>query len=331
MVPSSEGVRGDLQGVLSSPSQPLYHTCQCQASSLHLSGSRPDGLEAGHVPAPLGQSVCLCLPTVCSAQAGLVESASFDQALIGSGGGHCGHRKSGSRSFVPVDLRTTQTSAGVELAVPATRAKVPSRPRDPPASHVDIIQRLVQKAGFSKAVARVTAADLRHSTAALYKSKWSRFLSWCDRWGVDLCKASVPQRAEFFFFFHQELGLSVPAVKGYRGALNHVFSLTGMLLATSIRLELVSCSAVFVLLSPSSWPLTNILPGRHLFYLFLRWPRGLVSCTDFPFVFVTHTVGVPVPSPFFLTLWLRTQSPSVPDSCFEEFLVSSLDDFIGGD
>ena len=43
-------------------------------------------MEAGHVPAPLGPSVCLCLPAVCSAQAGLVESASFDRALVGSGG-----------------------------------------------------------------------------------------------------------------------------------------------------------------------------------------------------------------------------------------------------
>ena len=39
--------------------------------------------------------------------------------------------------------------------------------------------------------------------------------------------------AEFFLFFCQELGLSVPAVKGYRVALNHVFSFTEMDLAAS--------------------------------------------------------------------------------------------------
>ena len=81
MVPSSERVRGDLRGVRSSPSQPFCHSHQCQASTLYLFGSRPNGLEA-----PLGSSVYLCLPTVCSAQAGLVESASLDRALVGSGG-----------------------------------------------------------------------------------------------------------------------------------------------------------------------------------------------------------------------------------------------------
>ena len=75
MVPSSYGLRGDLRGVRLSPSRPLCHPRLCQASSLRLSGSRPDGLEAGCIPAPLGQSVCLCLPTICSAQAGLVESS----------------------------------------------------------------------------------------------------------------------------------------------------------------------------------------------------------------------------------------------------------------
>ena len=44
-------------------------------------------MEAGRVPTPLGPSVSLCLPSVCSAaQAGVVESSSFDHALVSSGG-----------------------------------------------------------------------------------------------------------------------------------------------------------------------------------------------------------------------------------------------------
>ena len=59
----------------------------------------------------------------------------------------------------------------MELAGPAPHAEVLSRSKDSPASHVEVIQQLVRKAGFSKAVARVTAAVLRRSTAALYQSK----------------------------------------------------------------------------------------------------------------------------------------------------------------
>ena len=46
MIPSSKGVQGDLRGVQSSPSQPFCHPHQDQASSLCLSGSGPDGMEA---------------------------------------------------------------------------------------------------------------------------------------------------------------------------------------------------------------------------------------------------------------------------------------------
>ena len=50
----------------------------------------------------------------------------------------------------------------------------------------------------------------------------------------------------------------------------------------------------------------------------------------FPFVFVTHSVGDPVPSPFFLTV-AKTHNPSIPDSRFKEFSFLSLDDFVDGD
>ena len=66
-----------------STSLPAY---QCPASALHFAGSGPNGMEAGRIPTPLGPFVSLCLPTICSVQAGLVESASFDRDLVGSGG-----------------------------------------------------------------------------------------------------------------------------------------------------------------------------------------------------------------------------------------------------
>ena len=56
MVPSSEGVLGDLQCVRASPSQPLCHRSDHQASSVCVPSTGPVGLEAGCIPA----SVCLC-------------------------------------------------------------------------------------------------------------------------------------------------------------------------------------------------------------------------------------------------------------------------------
>ena len=229
-------------GVFSCPHLDLFATCTNPKFPLYIFGSRPDGVEAGRVSAPLVTSVCLYLPTICSALAGLVECASFDCALVGSGGAVVATERVVRRSFVPIVRQTSRTSAGVELAGPATHVEIQSRPRDPPASHVEVIQRLVRNAGFSRAFALVAAADLRRSTVALYQFKWTRCLGWCDRQGVDPCKASVPQIAEFFLYLHQEFGLSVLAVTGYRAAMNLVCSFTGMDLAAGTMVSRMFCS-----------------------------------------------------------------------------------------
>ena len=129
--PFFRGSSRGLAGCSTVPSQPL---CQCQDSYLYLSGSGSNGLEAGRIPAPLGPSVGLCLPTICSAAIVTTERVI-------------------RRSFVPVGQRSTRTSAGVELAGPPPHVDVPLRPRNPLASRVEVIQRLVRKAGFSKVVA----------------------------------------------------------------------------------------------------------------------------------------------------------------------------------
>ena len=178
-------------------------------------------------------------------------------------------------------------------------------------------------------VVLVTATDLRRSTAALYQSKWSRFIGWSEQQGINPCKASIPQVAEFFFYLRQELGLSVPVVQGYRAVLNHVFSLTEMDLAASTMVSWMFHSFeklcppreflppdwnLYLLLRclsrPPSEPL-KLASDKHLtwktsFLIALApWPRGLVRFTAFPFVFVTCAAGDRVPSSFFLTSWLR--------------------------
>ena len=80
----------------------------------------------------------------------------------------------------------------------APRQEISPGPRDPPTSCVELIQ------GFSRKVARVAAADLRCSTAALYQSKWTQFLGWGNRWGVDPCKTTIVVIAEFFLYLCQE-------------------------------------------------------------------------------------------------------------------------------
>ena len=140
-----------------SPSRPLCHLSEHQAPAVCVAGTGPSSLEVGCLPTSVGPSVRLCLPAVCSSQAGSLQGSVVPERVV--------HRPS-----VAVSRRTSRASASVERACPALSAEVPSRLRDPLSSRVKVIQHLIQKAGFSRKVARVAASDLGPSTAALYQS-----------------------------------------------------------------------------------------------------------------------------------------------------------------
>ena len=146
----------------------------------------------------LGPPRCVRLSFVCSAPVG-------DHTSHGVGGSSVAPSCStlASEGVVPgptwpSHYGTSRAPKSVEPPSPASRPKVPSRPRDPQVSRMEFIQRLVRKAGFSRKVASIVAADFRRSTAALYHSKWSQFLDWCGRLGVDPCATSILVIAGFF-------------------------------------------------------------------------------------------------------------------------------------
>ena len=209
-------------------------------------------------------------------------------------------------------------------------------------SRVELIQRLIRKTGFSRKVASVAEADLSRSTASLYQSKWTRFLGWCDRWGVDPCKTTIPVIAEFFLYLRQELGLSVTSVKGYRVALNNIFSFTGMDLAASSVVSRMfrhferSCPPRKI--RPPDWNLLHVFHclSRPSFEpLKLASDKNLTWKTSFLLALASakkvselHGLSFRVRH---LRGWRSCTFSFLPDSRFEEFSVPSLDDFIGDD
>ena len=243
---------------------------------------------------------------------------------------------------------TSRASESLELPSAASRQEVPLRPRDPLTSCMELIQRLIRKAGFSKKVAHVAAADLRCS-----KSKWTGFLGWCDRRGVDPWKTTIPVIAEFFLYLCQEHGLSVTAVKGYRAALNHVFSLTGMDLAVSSVVSKMFRHFERSFpheIKPPDWNLLLVLhclsrppfeplklaSDKHLtwktsFLLALASAKRVSELHRLSFR-VHHSRGWRLCMFSFLPDFVaKTQNPSMPDSHFKEFSIPSLDDFVGDD
>ena len=164
---------------------------------------------------------------------------------------------------------------------------------------------------------------------------------------------TIPQLTEFFFL-GQELRLSVPVVKSYRAALNHVFLLTGLDLAASLVVSQMFHHFERLCLSreirPPAWNLSFVLrclsrppfepfklaSDKHLtwktsFLLALASAKRVSELHDLSSR-VRHSQGWKSYTFSFLPDFVaKTQNPSVPDSCFEEFSVPSLDDFVGDD
>ena len=147
--------------------------------------------------------------------------------------------------------------------------------------------------------------------------------------------------------------MSVPAVKGYRASVNHVFSLTGMNLAASSMVSRMfrsferSCppremqpldwnlSLVLLCLSqPPFEPLklaSDKLIWKEFFLFALASAKRISELHGLSFC-VRHLHGWSSCTFSFLPDFMaKTQNPSVPDSRFDEFSVPFLDDFIGSD
>ena len=181
-----------------------------------------------------------------------------------------------------------------------------------------------------------------------------RFLRWCDWLDVDPCKASISQVAKFFLYLRQELGFSVPAVRGCWAALNHEFSLTGMDLAASFFVSWMfhsfkrSCplleiwpsdwnlSIVLLCLSRPPFETLELMSNKHLtwkmsFLLPLASAKGVSELHGLSF-HVRHSCGWRTCTfSFFPDSVAKTQNPIIHNPRFEEFTVPSLNNFVGGD
>ena len=214
-------------------SGPICHSGKQKASAFCFPGARSASLEVGRPTPSLESPRHVRLSPIRSALPSHLAGHGIGGSTVASSSSTVASKRAVCRPSGPSQSRTSRASESLEPPSAASRQEVPPRPQDPLTSRVGLIQRLIRTAGFSMKIACVAAADLKRSTSAIYQSKWTRFLGWCDRRGIDPCKTTSPVITELFLYLHQELELSVTAVKGYRAALNHVFSLTGMDLAAS--------------------------------------------------------------------------------------------------
>ena len=77
----------------------------------------------------------------------------------------------------------------------------------------------IHKQGFSDEVAGRIEAPQILSTRAVYKSKWTVFVKWCESHEVDFRSPSVNQIAEFLLYLFKDRNLQPSTIEGYRTAI----------------------------------------------------------------------------------------------------------------
>ena len=212
MVPPPGGFCSDLPALAPSVSRPVCHPVQPQTSPVCIPGSRPVSMGSGCLKSPLGgpgrpstsggnETFGPRIPSSHPDSARLAQ-----HALVLGPGQHVSSNSPPAPSGVEFDNSTVQSvsSQGPSQSEPSCLA--------PRAS-------AIQQAGFSAEVATRIEAPQRRSTRAIYESKWSVFVRWCEKNKVDVRTPSIEQIADFLLSLFQEKHLQPSTIEGYRTAI----------------------------------------------------------------------------------------------------------------
>ena len=219
MVPPPGGVCSNMPALAPPVCGPVCHPVQSQTSPVCIPGSRPISVGSGRLKSPLGGPGRLCLSTDGPSSSGgnetlgpRIPSSHSDStrlaqhALVLGPGQHVSSSSPPAPSGVEIDHSTVQSvsSPGPAQSEPSCVA--------PRAS-------AIQQAGFSAEVATRIEAPQRRSTRAIYESKWSVFVRWCEKNQVDFRTPSIEQIADFLLSLFQEKHLQPSTIEGYRTAI----------------------------------------------------------------------------------------------------------------
>ena len=92
-------------------------------------------------------------------------------------------------------------------------------------TRLQVLERQLTSAGFSRQAADRMVSSTRRSTATVYEYKWRQFVTWCHERDIVPTAATVQQLAEFFLYLLHVRKLAPRTVEGYRTALSRVIEL----------------------------------------------------------------------------------------------------------
>ena len=219
VVPGSTGFQSLVLELGSATGGLVCHSVQSQTPSVRVTGSGPESLGGGRSESSMEKSGGLRLSSSLSAQpsdfqgggSGLSQndpdcSGVAQHALVLGPGqsfssGSLSTSTSKGSGYTAIQRPPSQEPQQFESACLAPRASA------------------IQEQGFSDKVAARIEALQRLSTRAVYKSKWSIFVKWCDSHEVDFRSPSISQIADFLFCLFKERKLQTSTIEGYRTAI----------------------------------------------------------------------------------------------------------------
>ena len=219
MVPPPGGFCSNMPALAPSVCGPVCHSVQSQTSPVCIPGSRPVSVGSGRLKSPLGGPGRLCFsPDGPSTSGGnetfgpRIPSSHPDSARLAQHAVVLGPGQHVSSNSPPAPSRVEFDNSTVQSVSPLGPSQSEPSCLAPRAS-------AIQQAGFSAEVATRIEAPQRRSTRAIYESKWSVFVRWCEKNKVDVRTPSIEQIADFLLSLFQEKHLQPSTIEDYRTAI----------------------------------------------------------------------------------------------------------------
>ena len=217
VVPVSTGIQSLVLQLGPTADRSVCDPIQSQASQVCLSGSGLDSLGGGCSQPFMEQPGRVCFSSSIHSQSGRVEThgSGLSQDDIDCSGLAQHALVLGSDQSVESD--PIQSSIG-EAPVDPTIQRSPPQESSKSACLAPRAS-AIRRQGFSDEVAARIEAPQRSSTRAVYKSKWTIFIKWCESNQVDFRSPSLKQVADFLLYLFKERKLQPSTIGGYRTAI----------------------------------------------------------------------------------------------------------------
>ena len=218
MVPPAGSLRPLMCQVAHSSSGSLCNKVQSQTTQVCVTSTRSTGMESRCSQPELGEYGCLRVPSCVSFGQGGVQDPRSGSSQVGSDCSRVAQHALVLGSSQHVCSDSSLPSKRGKPADPTVQSVSPQR--SPRAQPPRLAPRAssIQAQGFSDEVATRIEAPQRQSTRAIYESKWSIFVKWCESHKVDFGSPSLNQVAEFLLFLFKEKNLQPSTIDGYRTA-----------------------------------------------------------------------------------------------------------------